>query len=118
MADDSRIASASSPETPITELDPMKAAFLTPEEAKSYYTWANFFAAKLGSDRTVKSYFAIQSIVRAEEDCKRCDQLKEWAFDNSIASFASSPYSLTLIQSQRLTLSLLKFRPNNKVPVF
>ncbi|KAF2098914.1 hypothetical protein NA57DRAFT_39010 [Rhizodiscina lignyota] len=93
MADDSRL-STSSPNKSIEELTPDKASKLSPEEAKTYYTWSNFFGALMSPDALGRTYVAVQSVVNEERDCKKCDEWKEWLFSNSpIIRFLSSEIS-------------------------
>jgi hypothetical protein len=55
------------------------------DDAKTYFTWSNLFAAMAASPETGirTKYLAVKDIVKEEDDCKRCESWKEWAFNTS-----------------------------------
>lgn len=81
----------------ITELPLRDAGNLSHEDARTYYTWSNFFqalAADVRSD-TRQKYFHVRELVNEQEDCEKCDKWVSQAFTSSPAiRFLSEQISL------------------------
>jgi hypothetical protein len=72
---DSTLPSTAPPETinSTTDIDP------------SFYTWQTWFKALSGSitEEEAKKYRQARDVIKEESDCKRCEQNRDWLFENS-----------------------------------